>query len=100
MTIYANNDNNKYVIAIEGWLDTISSPALGEKVDEITEATSITLDFDKVEYIASSGIRQIVYCYRKAKDLGAEFSVVNVNAEIMSIIKLTGIDKKMIIEEK
>lgn len=100
MTINANNDNNKYVIAIEGWLDTISSPALGEKVDEITEATSITLDFDKVEYIASSGIRQIVYCYRKAKDLGAEFSVMNVNAEIMSIIKLTGIDKKMIIEEK
>lgn len=100
MTVNANNDNNKYVIAIEGWLDTISSPALGEKVDEITEATSITLDFDKVEYIASSGIRQIVYCYRKAKDLGAEFSVINVNAEIMSIIKLTGIDKKMIIEEK
>lgn len=100
MTTNVKNDNSQFVIAIEGWLDTISSPELGEKIDEIKEATSIVLDFDKVEYIASSGIRQIVYCYRKAKDLGAEFSVMNVNAEIMSIIKLTGIDKKMTIEEK
>ena len=100
MTINVTNENKNIVIGIEGWLDTNASPELGEKIDEITEATSIVLDFDKVEYIASSGVRQIVYCYRKAKELCAEFSVVNVSAEIMSIIKLTGIDKKMKIEEK
>lgn len=100
MNINVTNDNNKYVIALEGWLDTISSPELGDKIDEIGEATSIVLDFDKVEYIASSGVRQIVYCYRKAKELEAEFSVVNVSAEIMSIIQMTGIDKKMSIIAK
>lgn len=100
MTINVKNDNGKYVIAIDGWLDTIASPELGEKIDEISEATSIILDFDKVEYIASSGVREIVYCYRKAKELESEFSIINVNAEILNIIKLTGIDKKMKIEAK
>lgn len=100
MIIHFNNSNNKVNIALEGWLDTISAPDLGAKIDEIKEATSIVLDFDKVEYISSSGVRQIVYCYRKAKDLGAEFTVINVSAEIMSIIQLTGIDKKMSIIAK
>lgn len=100
MNIHVRNDNHQFVIALEGWLDTIAAPSLGDKIDGIQEATSIILDFDKVEYIASSGVRQIVYCYRKAKDLNADFSVINVNAEIMSIIQLTGIDKKIKIESK
>lgn len=95
MNIDLNNNNNQIVITLEGWLDTVSSPELGKKIDEINAASSIVLDFDKVEYIASSGVRQIIYCYKKAKELGADFSIDNVNSEIMSIIKMTGIDKKM-----
>ena len=36
----------------------------------------------------------------KAKELGAAFSVVNVGTEVMSILQLTGLDKKIAISGK
>lgn len=100
MNIEIVNENKNITLKLEGWLDTAASPELGEKIDAITEASSIVLDFDAVEYIASSGVRQIVATHRKAAELGASFAVINVNSEIMSILQLTGIDKKLDIRAK
>ena len=100
MTITTLKQNDQITFRLDGWLDTLSSPELGAAVDGITEASAIILDFDKVEYIASSGVRQVVACHRKAKELGATFSVVNVGTEVMSILQLTGIDKKITVVGK
>lgn len=100
MTITKTNEDGKITLALDGWLDTASSPELGKEIDAIEEAKAIVLDFDKVEYIASSGLRQVVACHRKAKEIGAWFSVVNAGTEIMSIFRLTGLDKKILITEK
>ena len=100
MNIEIKNENKQITFAIDGWLDTASSPALGEKIDAITEAEKIVLDFDKVEYLASSGVRQVVATHRKAKELGADFSIINVSPDIMSIFQMTGIDKKFDIQAK
>jgi len=95
MNIEAVNNEGAITLKLDGWLDTQSAPELGEAIEAITEASAIALDFDKVEYIASSGLRQVVMCHRKAKELGADFSVINVCTETMSIFELTGLDKKM-----
>lgn len=100
MTITTQKQDDQITLQLDGWLDTLSSPELGAAVDGITAASAIILDFDKVEYIASSGVRQVVACHRKAKELGAAFSVVNVGTETMSIFQLTGIDKKITVVGK
>ena len=100
MTITKTNEDGKITLSLDGWLDTLSSPELAAEIDAITEAKSIVLDFDKVEYIASSGLRQVVACHRKAKELGAWFSINNAGKEIISIFRLTGLDKKIIVTEK
>ena len=100
MNITTKNENDVIKISVNGWLDTVSSPLLGEEVDKISSASQIILDFDKVEYIASSGLRQIVSCYKKAKEMKADFSVINVGNEVISIFRLTGIDKKITVKEK
>ena len=100
MTIETIKNGKEITLKLDGWLDTVSSPELGAVVDAIEEATALTLDFDKVEYIASSGLRQVVASHRKAKELGAAFSVVNVGTETMSIFELTGLDKKITISGK
>lgn len=100
MNITKTEQEGRITLSLEGWLDTLSSPQLGEEVESITAAESLTLDFDKVEYISSSGLRQVVASHRKAKELGAAFSVVNVCTEAMSIFTLTGLDKKMEIHAK
>ena len=100
MTIETVNNNGKITFKLDGWLDTLSSPQLEQEIIKIEKADLIVLDFDKVEYISSSGLRQVVSCHRKAKELNAEFEVINVGTETMSIFKLTALDKKIKITEK
>lgn len=99
MNITQNNNDGIITIVLEGWLDHSSSPELGEIIDGIDSAKGIVLDFAKIEYVSSAGIRQIVATHRKAKELEAAFSVINVNPEVMSVIAITGLDKKLNIKE-
>lgn len=100
MTVTTVNNDNNITVSLDGWLDTVSSPELGAEIEKIKEAKTITLDFDKVEYISSAGLRQIVSCLKKAKCINADFSIINVNNEVMSIFTLTCFDKKMNIKPK
>lgn len=100
MNIEKTNENNKITLSVEGWLDTASAPLLGKEIEKIEAATAIILDFDKVEYIASSGVRMVVAAYRKAKDLDAEYAVINVSPELMNIFRMTQLDQKMNIQAK
>ena len=100
MNIKIEKTDEKTLIKLDGWLDTASSPELDAKIAVIDEAKAIVLDFDKVEYISSSGLREVVACHRKAKELSAEFSIINVCTEVMNIFKLTGLEKKLDITAK
>lgn len=95
MTITQQKENGKITIILEGWLDHQSSPELGAVIEAIGSAEEIIFDFEKVEYISSAGIRQLVATHRKAKELGASFSIIHVNQEVMSILAITGMDKKL-----
>lgn len=87
-------------LVLDGWLDTLSAQELGTAAESIGDTPSVTLDFDKVEYIASNGLRQVIACGKMAKERNAEFSVINVGKDVMSIFKLTGLDRKIKIVEK
>ncbi len=100
MNINKTEKNGEITFALDGWLDTLSSPKLGEEIEALTTATKIILDFEKVEYIASSGLRQVVASHRKAKELNAEFLIINATNEVMSIFELTGLHKKLNISAK
>ena len=100
MKITESLENGNLTFKLEGWLDTASSPLLGEKVESVAEASGLVLDFDLVEYMSSAGLRQVIATHKKAKSLGASFSVVNVCPAVMSIFKMTNIDKKLDIRAK
>lgn len=65
MTITKTMENNKVILAVEGWLDTKSSPELGKEIDALSEVKELVLDFDRLEYIASSGLREVLAAYKK-----------------------------------
>ena len=100
MQITKTVGNGTVVIKPEGWLDTVSSPELGDVVESVTEAGSMILDFDLVEYMASAGLRQILMAHKKSQSLGASFSIINVCPQVMSIFKMTNIDSKLDIKAK
>ena len=100
MNITRTNENGIVTFSPEGWLDTVSSPELGEMVDAVTEAQTLVLDFDRVDYMSSAGLRQVIASHKKARMLGASFMVTNVCPSVMSIFKMTSIDKKLDIRTK
>lgn len=100
MTITKKISGDAITFELDGWLDALSSPELGAEVDAVEKASAIVLDFDKVEFMASAGLRQVVAAHRKAKELGADFALINVGTETMSVLTLTGLDKKLDIRAK
>lgn len=95
MKISKTTNNGIITFIPEGWLDTTTSPELGEMIEAVTEATAIILDFKFVEYMSSAGLRQVLVAHKKAKSLNASFCIINVCPTVMSIFKMTNIDKKI-----
>lgn len=100
MTITKKTENGTVTLLVEGWLDTQSSPELGKEIRGISGAESLILDFGKLEYISSSGLREVVSAYKKMRDAGGSFSIVGVSSEVMDVFKLTGFDRKLDIHAK
>lgn len=93
MTITKTVNGNEAVLSVEGWLDTAASPEMHKEIEGLDEGIeSLVIDLEKLEYISSSGVREVVAAYKKMK--GA-LTVKNASSSIMSIFKATGIDKKI-----
>ena len=100
MTITKTMENNTVVLLVEGWLDTKSAPELGNEINALSDIEGLVLDFEKLEYIASSGLREVVSSYKKMKGMNGTFSVINVSNEVMDVFRLAGLDKKLDIHAK
>lgn len=93
MTITKKIDGGKVTLALEGWLDTESSTLLKKEIETLTEYTALVLDFEKLEYISSSGLRQVAAAYKQTQADDADFQIVNVCDEVMDVFTLTALDK-------
>ncbi len=100
MIITRNDNNGEVTLKLEGWLDHDGAAELGEAIDGVKEVQKLVLDFDGVEYMSSVGIRQIVAAHRATKAMGALFSVINVNSDVMSIFEMTRLNDKISITAK
>ncbi len=97
MTIQKNIRDGLAELKMEGWLDTSSAPELAEALDSLPEDTAqLTLDFADVQYISSAGLRQIVAAHKKT---GGNLILRHLNGEIMNVIRMTGLDRRLHIEE-
>ena len=66
MEIVRKTEGNKVTMEITGWLDTQTSPQLGEELSKLDDSvTSLVFDFAKLEYISSAGLRQVISAYKK-----------------------------------
>ena len=96
MKIDKEINGEEMTLKFEGWLDTMSSQelaaVLGETEDDINR---IVFDFKGLEYISSSGIRQIITAYKK---VNGNFVLRNVSSDIMDVFNMTGISKRVKIE--
>ncbi len=90
MTITKNKDGEKLTLALNGRLDTVSSPlletALKEDADGISE---LELDFSELAYISSAGLRVLLSAQKAMAGKGS-MTIRNVCPDIMEIFEITG----------
>lgn len=98
LNITKSIENGKATIALEGRLDTVTSSDLEGALKEIfPEIQQLTLDFEKLDYISSAGLRVLLSAQKTmAKQDGMK--LIHVNETIMEIFEVTGFSDILTIE--
>ena len=90
MTINKTQNGTALTIALEGRLDTMTSPELEAELNQsLAGADSLTLDFSKLEYISSAGLRVLLSAH-KAMSAKGGMKVTNVNEIVQEVFEVTG----------
>ena len=98
MTIEKKMNGNELVIALEGRLDTMTSPELEAELNQsLAGADSLTLDFSKLDYISSAGLRVLLSAH-KAMSAKGGMKVTNVNEIVQEVFEVTGFADILTIE--
>ena len=91
-------EDNKAIIALEGRLDTITSPELDGVINEIKDGLEeLVFDFQNLEYISSAGLRVLLSAQKTMNKQGS-MKVTNVNETIAEIFEVTGFEDILTIE--
>ena len=96
MEIRTSVNEQGTTMELAGWLDIQAAPELEKAINDLEEGGSLVIDMKELEYISSSGLRQLVAAYKKYK---GEMTLRNDPASILDIFRTTGLDKKLKIEK-
>lgn len=98
LNVTKNIDNGRGEFVLEGRLDTVTAPQLEAELKESLDGvTELILDFEKLEYISSAGLRVLLSAQKAISGKG-EMKVIKVNETIMEIFEVTGFSDILTIE--
>ncbi len=98
MTITSNMNGKALEIALEGRLDTMTAPELEAELQKsLGSAESLTLDFSKLSYISSAGLRVLLSAHKTMSPKGG-MKVTHVNEIVREVFDVTGFSDVLTIE--
>jgi anti-sigma B factor antagonist len=99
MTIKKIANENELTIALEGRLDTSTSPELEQVLkEELPKVSELILDFEKLDYISSAGLRVLLFAQKTMNSTQGSMKIRNVGEIIMEIFEVTGFQDILDIE--
>ncbi len=80
------------VVRIAGNLDTQTSPVTQEQLTQLIQdgATKILLDFEKLNYISSSGLRVLLVAHKRLDGNSGQVRICNQNTMVREVFDTTG----------
>ncbi len=90
LNITKNLDQDVLTVELEGRLDTTSAPQLEETLKEsLPEVKELVLDFAKLEYISSAGLRVLLAAQKTMSKQGS-MKLIHVSDLVKEIFEVTG----------
>lgn len=98
MKITKNQNGTCLNIAVEGRMDTTTAPELEKELRESLDGvTELTLDFSKLDYISSAGLRVLLSAHKTMRGKGS-MKVTNANEIVQEVFDVTGFSDILTIE--
>lgn len=90
-------------IKLHGHIDASIAPELMNELKPLiarkSEIKKLVFYADELEYIASAGIRSVVFTKQKL-GAGVEIFLIGASPVVLDVFKMTGIDKFLTIQDK
>ncbi|MBR3307533.1 MAG: STAS domain-containing protein [Lachnospiraceae bacterium] len=100
MTITETKEEGCLVLAVEGRVDTNTSPELQDQILKgFQKCDTIRMDFTDLAYISSAGLRALLLGHKTAASKNGSFIIAHVNEDVMEIFEDTGFSEILNIEE-
>ena len=94
MEIKTKVENGTLYIELEGRLDTVTSQELSNALPHEKRADlDIDMNFEKLEYVSSAGLRLLVLFKKEAQATNNKMVIRNINEVVKEIFSVTGFDK-------
>lgn len=98
MTINIQKKENLSIIIVDGRIDSTTANDFDRVIkQEINEFGNITVDFEKLEYISSAGLR-VLLATQKVMSKKGKFIIKNVQPAVMEVFEATGFNEILTIE--
>lgn len=98
MNINIIKNEKNLTFELEGRLDTTTAPQLESELKKNLDGIEfLALDFSKLEYLSSAGLR-VLLSSQKAMNTQGKMVIKNVNSTIMDIFEVTGFSEILTIE--
>ncbi len=89
MTVTKQVSDKTLTVLLEGRLDTITAPDLEKELNDLTGVEHLILDFEKLNYISSAGLRVLLALQKRMSHQG-DMLVRKVDPMVMEVLEMSG----------
>ncbi len=101
LKIRSKKEAGSVVVIPEGRIDANTASLLDKEITSVIDGTdSIVIDFDKVEYISSAGLRVLLGTSKAMMKKTGNLNVINISDNIMDVFAVTGFVNKLNLSKK
>lgn len=91
MEISTRTSNDTHIIAIAGSMDSTTSPEAQKALDGVLAvASKVALDFTKLDYISSAGLRVLLSAAKTLLASGGSLGIFGLNPSVREVFEISG----------
>jgi anti-anti-sigma factor len=92
MEIYTRKEKNAVIVSVKGRIDAVSAPEFEKNLSALIAQSEkiLLLNFDRVEYISSAGLRSILATAKKLKEKEGKILFTGLRGPVEEVFKISG----------
>jgi anti-anti-sigma factor len=91
MQISTRTSNDIHIVAINGSLDSTTSPEAQKSLDAVVAgAKKVALDFSQLDYISSAGLRILLGVAKQLRAKGGTLGMFGLNQSVREVFDISG----------